>query len=293
MDEEEMVLVRSSFPVTGQPIRVVMIDGEPWFVTADVCRVLGRENPSRANRLVAPADARVVNSRLITLTFSTGNDVSAGGNSYGRGNPMLNLISESGLYTLIMRSNKQAAKPFQEWVTAELLPSVRRGDTDVPGQRRRMARTLAEAVGQQVEIVAEIDRDGGPGIHVRSDGTVHCRHGEMVFRVPSREEDSGPPFGAYFSCPSVERVGIRGGRAIPRCAKLKLVDLIRLLAPAPAAPGPAADDTDTGTGTGSGTGSGTGTGTGTGVMVVEIEAHRARAHGTARQIAELMRALDE
>ncbi|MFF1871272.1 Bro-N domain-containing protein [Streptomyces sp. CB03911] len=271
--DEEMVLVRTSFPVTGQPIRVVLIDGAPWFVTADVCKALGRENPSRANRIVEPAHARVVNTRLITLTSSTGTGVSAGGNAYERGNPMINVVSEAGLYTLIMRSNKPAAKAFQEWVTRDLLPSIRRGDTDVPVQQRRMAQSLAEAVGQRVEIVAEVGADGGLGVHVRSDGTVHCRHGEMEFRVPNREEDSGPPFGAWFSCPSVERVGISGGRALPRCAKLKLVDLIRLLAPAPAVPDPAD--------------------TAEGVLMVEMQRHEARAHGTARQIAELMRALDE
>ncbi|MEV7783105.1 Bro-N domain-containing protein [Kitasatospora sp. NPDC088351] len=240
----------------------MLIDGEPWFVTADVCAVLGRLNPSRVRQVVGDDHTRVVNSRSITLTFGKGNGVSAGQKPYERGNPMLNVISEAGLYTLVMRSNKPSARPFQEWVTRDLLPSVRRGDTDVPTQRRRMAETLAEAVGRQVQIVAEIDRDGGLGVHIRSDGTVHCRHGEMDFHMPSREEDSGPPFGGYFSCPSVERVGIRGSRPIPLCAKLKLVDLVRLLAPPPTA-------------------------VGDGQLVVEL--HDARIYGTARQIAELMR----
>ncbi|GGV00882.1 hypothetical protein GCM10010495_09820 [Kitasatospora herbaricolor] len=271
--DEEMVLVRTSFPVTGQPIRVVLIDGAPWFVTADVCKALGRTNPSEALRILRPGDARTIDLRSETLRISEAYGVPAGGKPYVRGNPMLGLVSEAGLYTLIMRSTKPSAQAFQEWVTGDLLPSIRRGDTDVPVQRRRMARSLAEAVGQRVEIVAEVGADGSLGVHVRSDGTVHCRHGEMEFRVPSREEDSGPPFGAWFSCPSVERVGISGGRAIPRCAKLKLVDLIRLLAPAPAVPDPAD--------------------TAEGVLMVEMQRHEARAHGTARQIAELMRALDE
>ncbi len=241
MYEDEMVLVRSSFPVTGQPIRVVMINGEPWFVTADVCKVLGRGNPSQASKIVGLDHTRSVNSRLITLIRNEGNRESAGGKPYTRGYPFLNLISEAGLYTLIFRSDKQSARPFQDWVTGELLPSIRRGDTDIPQQQRRMAETLAEAVGQQVQILAEIDQDnGGPGIHVRSDGTVHCRHGEMEFRVPKREDDSGPPFGAYFHCPSVERVGIRGSKAIPRCEKLKLVDLIRRLAQPTPTPEPKA-----------------------------------------------------
>ncbi|MFB7662668.1 Bro-N domain-containing protein [Kitasatospora sp. NPDC056138] len=232
-DGADMVLVRSTFPVTGQPVRVVMIDDEPWFVTADVCKVLGRVNPSDTARGLGTKHSRTIDLRSATLCQTEGNAVPAGQKPYGRGNPMLGVISEAGLYRLIMRSDKRSAEAFQEWVSGELLPSVRRGDTDVPAQQRRMAETLAEAIGQQVQILAEIHQENGPGIHVRSDGTVHCRHGEMEFRVPSRQDDSGPPFGAYFQCPSVERVGIRGGTAIPQCRRLKLVDLIRRLADRP------------------------------------------------------------
>ncbi|MEV6975449.1 Bro-N domain-containing protein [Kitasatospora sp. NPDC093806] len=225
--QDEMVLVRSSFPVTGQPIRVVMIDGDPWFVTADVCTVLDRGSASRASRTVDPAETRTVDMRLVCLTKSQAYDVSAGRKLYSRGNPYLNVISEAGLYSLLMRSNKKSSKPFREWVTRELLPSVRRGDTDIPAQQRRMAETLTEAIGQQVHIVAAIEHENWPGLVVHSDGTVHCRHGEMVLRLPG-PDDSGPPFGAYFECQGGERVGIRGSRLVPGCPKLRLVDLIRM-----------------------------------------------------------------
>ncbi|MFB7616961.1 Bro-N domain-containing protein [Kitasatospora sp. NPDC056181] len=277
MDDEqerhaEMVLVRSSFPVTGQPVRVVMIHGVPWFVTADVCRVLGRSNPSEAVKIVKQVDSRTVDLRRVTLRNSEGYSISAGEKPYARGNPMLGVISEAGFYTLVMRSTKPNAGPFQEWVTRELLPSVRRGDTDVPTQQRRMAQTLAEAVGQRVEVVAEIGHEDRPGVSVHSDGTVHCRHGEMLFHVPTREEDSGPPFGAYFSCPAVERVGIRGSRVLPGCPKLKLVDLVRLRQAAHPGPGPEPEpdpEPDR--------------------SPVYVELHGARIYGTPPQIAELMR----
>ncbi|MEV4612377.1 BRO family protein [Kitasatospora sp. NPDC049258] len=232
-DQADMELVRTSFPGTGQPIRVVMIDGEPWFATVDVCKVLGLTNPTQASKLAGPGRSRTVNSHSITINRIEGNDEVAGQKPYGRGNPTLNLVSEAGLYALVMRSDKPAARTFQDWVVGELLPSIRRGDTDLPRQRKRMAESLAGAVGQRVEVVAEIDHHGTTGIHVRSDGTVHCRHGEMDFRMPSREEDSGPPFGPYYECRSIERVGIRGGRALARCARLKLVDLARHLRHAP------------------------------------------------------------
>ncbi|MFI5528839.1 Bro-N domain-containing protein [Kitasatospora sp. NPDC051853] len=238
MNDESMELVRTSFPVTGQPIRVVMINDEPWFVTADVCAVLQRTNPSWASRILSPEDTRTVDMRSVCLTSSEAYGVPAGQKASVRGNPYLNVISEAGLYLLIMRSKKPSARGFQQWVTADLLPSIRRGDTDVPRQQQRMAETLADAIGQQVHIVAEVQQDDGPDFHVRSDGTVHCRHGEMGFRMPNRQEDSGPPFGGYFHCLSYERVGIRGGKAIPRCEKLKLVDLVRRLNARPPAPEP-------------------------------------------------------
>ncbi|MFE6868903.1 BRO family protein [Kitasatospora sp. NPDC057692] len=81
-DEQTMVLVRSSFPVTGQPIRVVMIDGEPWFVTADVCRILGRGNPSDAHKVVKPENTRIVDLRSVTISETDSNHVSAGQKPY-------------------------------------------------------------------------------------------------------------------------------------------------------------------------------------------------------------------
>lgn len=265
-----MVLMRTSFPVTGQPIRVVMIDGKPWFATSDVCKILGRGSASKASKLVAEDETQTVDMRSATLPSSQGSAVFAGEKPCGSHNPLLNVVSESGLYTLIMRSKKPSAAPFQEWVTRELLPSIRRGDTDIPAQRLRMAQTLAEAIGQQVQIVTEIDRDGGPGFRVHSDGTVHCAHGEMEFHVPQREEDGGPPFGPYFQCPSVEKVGIRGGTAIPRCGRVKLVELLRRMpAPSPTPAPEAAPEPPPG------------------LMLVELGG--ARIHGSPQQVAELMR----
>ncbi|MEU9128088.1 BRO family protein [Kitasatospora sp. NPDC048540] len=270
MNDADMVLVRTSFPVTGQPIRVVMIDGEPWFVTADVCKVLGRKNPSDTAAGLPTGLARVVDLRLATLGVTEGMQVSAGQKPYEGRNPMIGVISEAGLYRLVLRSDKPAARPFQDWVTGELLPSIRRGDTDVPQQQRRMAESLAEAIGQRVEVLAEVDRDDHEGVHLRSDGTVHCRHGEMAFVVPGPGEDSGPPFGPYYECRSVERVGIRGGRALVRCGRLKMVDLARRLAsPRPPSREPR----------------------GSGPLTCELG--RARIHGDAAGIAALLRAAGE
>ena len=282
---EQPTLTHSAFPVTGQPIRVVMIDGEPWFATADVCRILGREQPHRASKLVEPHETQTLNLHGITRTSSTGNDITAGQKSHHRGNPMLNLISESGLYTLIMRSRKPDAKPFQQWVTSELLPSLRRGDTDLDAERRRMAETLAEAIGDQpVDLVARIDGIEDGGFRVLTDGSVHCLHGRTEVCVPKRDEDSGPPFGPYFRCPELRRVGIRGSKGIRPCGTIRFVDVVRRLAAprepeTPAAPAAAAPPRDAGPGQNRASG------------LMSLSIGRARVHGTAQEIAVLLREL--
>lgn len=97
------------FNYNGAEVRTVIIDGDVWFVAKDVCDVLGLTNPTEA---IKPLD----NEEKNTLRISEGN----------RGNPLTNVISESGLYQLILRSNKPEAKAFSKWVRSEVLPSIRK-----------------------------------------------------------------------------------------------------------------------------------------------------------------------
>ncbi|MFJ6573937.1 Bro-N domain-containing protein [Streptomyces sp. NPDC091292] len=236
-------LLRTSFPVTGQPVRVLMIAEEPWFAAVDVCRILGILNPSDVNKLLDRADTQTVNEWVVILDTIEGHPVPTGQSAYTRDPHQLNIISEAGLYTLIMKSRKPAAKPFQRWVTAELLPSIRRGDADFGRHRERMAESLSEAIGQQVHVLADMAHADARGIVVMSDGSVHCPHGEMEICAPSKAEDSGPPFGPSYRCPAVERVGIRGSRPVRTCGTVKLVDVVRRLAEpvVPASEPPAAE----------------------------------------------------
>lgn len=84
-------------------------NGEPWFVAADVCRVLELDNPTEA---LSGLDSDEVN----TLRIAEGI----------RGNPNMRVITEAGLYSLILRSRKPEAKLFKRWVTHEVLPSIRK-----------------------------------------------------------------------------------------------------------------------------------------------------------------------
>lgn len=60
-----------------------------------------------------------------------------------RGVPSLSLISESGFYKLIMRSDKPDARKFQDWVTREVLPSIRKDGGYILGQERMTTECLA------------------------------------------------------------------------------------------------------------------------------------------------------
>jgi hypothetical protein len=82
--------------------------GEPWFVAKDVCEILELEHTT--NALNGLDDDELTVEKL-----------QSGGQSRE-----MKLISESGLYTLIIRSNKPQAKPFRKWVTGEVLPSIRK-----------------------------------------------------------------------------------------------------------------------------------------------------------------------
>lgn len=86
-------------------IRTVLIDGEVWFVLADVCRALGLSN------------SRVVAGRLDEDERRKFN-LPRQGDTY--------ITNESGLYKVILRSDKPNAKPFIKWVTREILPTIRK-----------------------------------------------------------------------------------------------------------------------------------------------------------------------
>jgi prophage antirepressor-like protein len=92
---------------TGVLIRVVMIAGDPWFVAADICRALGLGNVSMAVRILDEDEKGL-------------NPIETPG-----GIQSATVVNESGLYALMLRSDKAEARPFRRWVTGEVLPSIR------------------------------------------------------------------------------------------------------------------------------------------------------------------------
>ena len=105
-----------SYNFKGASLRTLTDEsGEPWFVAKDVCDILGLENSRKAT---ADLDSDEKN----TVTISDGI----------AGNPNKTIISEPGLYRLVMKSRKTEAKEFQRWVTHEVLPQIRKTGGYIP-----------------------------------------------------------------------------------------------------------------------------------------------------------------
>ncbi|GEL74613.1 P63C domain-containing protein [Myxococcus virescens] len=100
------------FMFDNTPVRTVIgPDGEPWLMATDVCAILGLSNPR-------DAVGRLDDDEKATVGNADGQP--------GRGAQTFNIISESGVWALTMRSRKPEAKRFRKWVTKEVIPSIRK-----------------------------------------------------------------------------------------------------------------------------------------------------------------------
>lgn len=96
------------FNYKGKEVRTVEKDGQPWWVLKDVCEILCLSDTNKVSE-------RLDCDELTRIKFVSG----------GQNREML-CINESGLYNVIIRSDKPEAKPFRKWVTSEVLPSIRK-----------------------------------------------------------------------------------------------------------------------------------------------------------------------
>lgn len=94
-------------------IRTVTVNDEVWFVAKDVCEALKHTNTTVAMQMLEEDERTKL--------------------SLGRAGET-NCINESGLYTLIIKSNLPKAKKFRKWVTSEVIPSIRKNGGYIAGQ---------------------------------------------------------------------------------------------------------------------------------------------------------------
>lgn len=150
----------------GAAVRVVKIDGEPWFVAKDVAELLGYAAPRNAIRAHCKGGTE-------TVLPSPG------------GQQTMTIIPERDVYRLVMRSKLPAAERFEEWVTGTVLPAIRKDGAYVMGED--------EQPSFQVRVpVRSPSRSGRPGARRR--GTVGAAHQRRRAPDPSTSEAAGPPF---------------------------------------------------------------------------------------------------
>lgn len=97
------------FEYSGRQVRTFMVDGEPWFVLRDVLDVLGIVR--RPAAVVERLDSDEVRQTYLK-------------DALGRQQETY-IVSEPGLYDVIVRSDSMNVKPFRRWVTHEVLPQIR------------------------------------------------------------------------------------------------------------------------------------------------------------------------
>jgi len=129
MDNKLMTFENAAF---GK-IRTLTIDGEPWFVAADVCRALEIGNPSMAVERLDDDEKGI--STIDTLG----------------GKQRMTIINEPGLYSLVLSSRKPEAKAFRRWITHEVIPAIRK-------YGGYMTKSLLEQVLENPNLIYEFAR---------------------------------------------------------------------------------------------------------------------------------------
>lgn len=123
------------FTFESHCIRAINRDGEPWFIAQDVCSVLGIQNVTQAIERLDDDERSM---------FNIGRQGDA------------NIINESGMYTLVLRCRdavKKGSVPhrFRKWVTAEVLPSIRKTGTYTRQKARQCTATQLIPLRQVAE----------------------------------------------------------------------------------------------------------------------------------------------
>lgn len=166
------------FQFQDNPIRTVTRGGEPWFVAKDVCAVLGIENHRNATARIPDRSKDAVH-----LMDAIGREQST------------TIISESGLYRLVLRSDKPEAEPFIDWVTSEVLPALRKtGRYDMVSARPFSQAWLLADEFEGAQRLAKLCGLEGNQALLKADKVVRKLHGasplallEIELKTPNNE----------------------------------------------------------------------------------------------------------
>ncbi|WP_447590173.1 BRO-N domain-containing protein [Aquipseudomonas campi] len=160
------------FQFEANEVRTMLIDDQPWFVAADVCQALAvRNNRDALSRLDD-------DEKGVATTDTLG------------GSQVVGIINESGLYSLILTSRKAEAKRFKKWITAEVLPAIRRTG-QYHDTSNKMATLIDALIGMtEVNVIKGLIRDKAKVVPAdRRRSFQHTMHNRLHtrFNVPRLE----------------------------------------------------------------------------------------------------------
>lgn len=182
-------------------VRMVIIDGEPWFVGKDVADILGYYNSRDA--LIKHVDSE---DKMITQI----SDLQACRDSllpdHMKGSK-ITIINESGLYSLILRSEKPEAKSFKKWITSVVLPSIRKtGSFSMKTLKPSVPSTSADYVGGFNAYIAGLKAN----LNI-SDASTAGLYNKLAIAMGYPEVDYVPSKGVKFSASTLlEKFGRKG-----------------------------------------------------------------------------------
>lgn len=172
----------SPFNFGTAAVRVVIKEGAPWFVATDVCKALGYTNTSKA-----VGDHLDNDEKQTILVPRTSND------SLG---VETNVINESGLYALVLRSRKPEARKFAKWVTSEVLPAIRKtGGYELPNLYKQNPGDKLNSYQQQQlrglleEFVKHLPKDKQAGFMMQGWSKLKSHFGVAYREIPCERFD--------------------------------------------------------------------------------------------------------
>ncbi|MBB4268201.1 BRO-N domain-containing protein [Roseospira visakhapatnamensis] len=148
------------FTFEDSPFRALNLDGDPWFVLADVCAVLDVGSPHKVAE-------RLDDDEKDRTSIPTPGGVQE-----------MTIINESGLYVLIMTSRKPAARRFRKWVTAEVLPAIRKTGRYETAPKRQ------ETAGQNAMITIPVSE-----YMALSQQLIRLQREDIAYKVHKRRDD--------------------------------------------------------------------------------------------------------
>lgn len=166
-----------------EPVRVVLIDKEPWWIANDLARVLGyRDAPNMTRNL----DDDEKGTHIVSTPG---------------GNQEMSVVSESGMFAAILKSRRSEAKRFRKWVTREVLPSIRRtGQYSMAGHEPPPLELAVNVDAPTVTVALNLIREAR-----RLFGTNHAREVWMQLGLPQPIADSSATIDGDPLCATIKQ----------------------------------------------------------------------------------------